>query len=322
MTSIIYPIVVYWGWSGAGFLNNSEKYESGSAVGPGLMDFAGSGIVHMVGGVAALCGSIIVGPRNGRFESSEAVSETSTVPQESSGNGQAKQQKEIFEAHNVPLVVLGTFFLWFGWYGFNPGSTGSMHDKETANTAGLVAVNTTLAPCMAGLVVFFLRAKVLEPKMLDICGFCNGILAGLVAITAGCNAVRPWEACFIGFIGGFVYQAASMLLRRLKIDDVVDAFPVHGACGCWGVLALGFFGNPEDGIGGNGCFYGGNQMGTQIVAVLIIGAWTAALSCMVLIPLKLSNCLRLSNDFQQKGADEMEHSPPKAYAPQYLADKI
>jgi len=290
MTSVIYPIVVYWGWSGAGFLNDEDGK---SIVGAGLIDFAGSGIVHMVGGVAALCGSAIVGPRVGRFDQS--------------------QPDESYEAHNVPFIVLGTFFLWFGWYGFNPGSTLQMHTAADGHSAGLVAVNTTLAPCVAGLIVFALRTFVCEPKHLDVGGFCNGILAGLVSITAGCGAVQPWEACLIGFIGGFVYQGCSILLRKLRIDDVVDAFPVHGACGCWGVLALGFFGDKNLGFGGNGLFYGGDQMGTQIVAVVVIATWSASLSCMVFVPLKLAGALRLGDEFQLKGADEMEHSPPKAY---------
>merc|ERR1712241_713889 len=183
-----------------------------------------------------------------------------------------------FSAHSIPFCVLGTFFLWFGWYGFNPGSTGSMKTLSDAHTAGLVACNTTLAPCVAGLVVFLMRALLLQPKKLDVGGFCNGILAGLVAITAGCAAVKPWEAIIIGFIGGLVYQGVSMLLKLLKLDDVVDAVPVHGACGLWGLLALGFFGNPDEGIGGNGIFYGGNQLGTQIFGGFVIIVWVGILS--------------------------------------------
>merc|ERR1711907_768633 len=139
-----------------------------------------------------------------------------------------------------------------------------------------------------------------------------------VAITAGCAFVRPWEALVIGFIGGFVYQGASMLLQKLKIDDVVDAFAVHGATGFWGLLALGFFGNPEDGLGANGIFYGGegcgSQFGTQLVAGILIAAWSGLLSAIVFFPLKLGRVLRLSDEFQKEGADIMEHSPPKAYA--------
>ena len=171
-------------------------------------------------------------------------------------------------------------------YGFNPGSTLSMKTADDAYKAGLVAVNTTLSPCVSSLLVFFLRAKVVSPKKLDVGGFCNGILAGLVSISAGCASVQPWEAVVIGLVGAFVYQEASFLLQKLRIDDVVDAFPVHGACGIWGVLAVGLFGNPEDGMGGNGLFYGGDQLRVQCMAVLLIIAWTGTISLVVFAPLR------------------------------------
>lgn len=130
--------------------------------------------------------------------------------------------------------------------------------------------------------------------------------------------VRPWEALVIGLLGGFVYQGASMLVQKLGIDDVVDAFAVHGATGFWGLLALGFFGNPSDGLGANGIFYGGDDCGgtfaTQIVAGIMIAAWSGLLSAIVFLPLKLAGLLRLSDEFQVEGADFKEHSPPKAYA--------
>jgi len=288
MTSWIYPVVAYWGWSGSGLLSYKDDNGKGvSAFGPPYMDFAGSGIVHLVGGIGALLGSICVGARKDRWNA-------------------AKQDE--FAAHSIPFCVLGTFCLWFGWFGFNPGSTLSMKTKGDAATAGLVAMNTTLAPCIAGLVVFALRA-VLPPRFLDVGGFCNGILAGLVAITAGCAFIKPWEAIIIGFIGGIVYQAASMLLKLVKVDDVVDAFPVHGACGIWGVLALGLFGNDDEGIGGNGLFYGGDQLRVQVMAVVVIVAWTGIQSAFVFLPLRLLRCLRLSDDYQDTGADAMKHSP-------------
>merc|ERR1719203_18476 len=293
MTSIIYPAVVYWGWSGAGLLFYTDDAGSDvSVVGPSLMDFAGSGIVHLVGGVGALVGIIVVGARHERWE-----------------------KPDDFSAHSIPFCVLGTFFLWFGWYGFNPGSTGAMHDKDTAFLAGLVACNTTVAPCAAGLLVFCLRATIVYPHCLDVGGFCNGILAGLVAITAGCAAVKPWEAIIIGIIGGLVYQGASMLLKVIRLDDVVDAVPVHGACGLWGLLALGFFGNPEDGIGGNGVLHSGNldQLGVQIFAAFLIIVWVGTLSAMVFIPLRALDWLRLPIDIQDEGADTAEHTPRKSY---------
>jgi Amt family ammonium transporter len=257
------------------------------------MDFAGSGLVHLVGGVGAICGAIVVGPRNGRWE---------------------KDKENDFAAHNIPFCVLGTFCLWFGWYGFNPGSTLAMHTASSATTAGLVAVNTTLAPCVAGLLVFV--ARKLQLGLLDVGGFCNGILAGLVSITAGCAFVKPWEAIIIGLIGGVVYVGASFLMKMLKIDDVVDAFAVHGACGLWGITALGLFGNPDDGMGGNGLLHTGklDQLGVELLGGFVIIVWVASLSLLIFVPLKLLGALRLSDDFQNKGADFMEHSPRKAYA--------
>eukprot|EP00416_Gambierdiscus_australes_P007025 CAMPEP_0171147264 /NCGR_PEP_ID=MMETSP0766_2-20121228/147980_1 /TAXON_ID=439317 /ORGANISM="Gambierdiscus australes, Strain CAWD 149" /LENGTH=499 /DNA_ID=CAMNT_0011611173 /DNA_START=1 /DNA_END=1501 /DNA_ORIENTATION=- len=343
MTSIIYPCVVYWTWSGNGFLSyTNEDEESVSIAGPAYMDFAGSGVVHMVGGVAALVGAATVGPRKDRYNASDEFGAHS-VPFCALGTfflwfgwygfnpGSTGSLHDVSTAHTVGLVAvnttrrvrgaqraflaLGTFFLWFGWYGFNPGSTGSLHDVSTAHTVGLVAVNTTLSPCVSGLLVFFLRATICPPKLLDVGGFCNGILAGLVAITAGCSNVAPWESIIIGLIGGLIYQGASMLLQKVRIDDVVDAFPVHGACGCWGVIALGLFGDPDQGNSGNGAFYGGDQLGVQIVAVLLIALWSGILSALIFVPLKFLGLLRLSDDFQDKGADIMEHSPSKAYSP-------
>eukprot|EP00929_Paragymnodinium_shiwhaense_P061188 TRINITY_DN3055_c0_g1_i5.p1 TRINITY_DN3055_c0_g1~~TRINITY_DN3055_c0_g1_i5.p1 ORF type:complete len:336 (-),score=77.31 TRINITY_DN3055_c0_g1_i5:452-1408(-) len=294
MTSIIYPFVIYWGWSGSGMLNyTNDDGEGVSIVGPGFIDFAGSGLVHLTGGVGALCGALFVGPRKGRFD--------------------PNVDQDEFVGHSVPFCVLGTLALWFGWYGFNPGSTLSMHDTGAAYTAGVVAVNTTLSPCVAGLLVFALRALVLPPKLLDVGGFCNGILAGLVSITAGCAVVKSWESILIGLIGGLVYQGTSMLMQRLKIDDVVDAVAVHGACGVWGVLACGIFGNPDEGMGGNGFLYGGDNIGTQIFGVLLIIVFVGAVSSMIFFPLKMAKLLRLSDIFQDEGADIMEHTPTKAY---------
>jgi Amt family ammonium transporter len=147
---------------------------------------------------------------------------------------------------------------------------------------------------------------------MDLGGFCNGILAGLVSITAGCAFVKPWEAVLIGLIGGCVYQAASMALKRFKIDDVVDAFPVHGACGIWGVLALGFFGDEDEGMGGNGVFYGGDQLWTQVMGLVCIIAWTGCLCTAILLPLRQAGMLRWSDSFQEMGADVVEHSPRRS----------
>ena len=263
MTAIVYPIVVHWTWSGAGFLNYSNK--DGESVTsfdtPFYKDFAGSGIVHMVGGVAAAIGAKIVGPRNGRFD---------------------KEREAEFAPHNLPLVVLGTLILWFGWYGFNPGSTLALSSASDAYSAARVAVNTTLSAAAGGLTVLGLRYAL--TKKADVGGFCNGILAGLVAVTAGCGFVDSGESVAMGVIGGLVYNGASALMIKLEIDDPLDAFAVHGATGAWGVFATGLFGDER--TGGCGAFYdhdesecdGGKQLGAQIVGILVIAAWTAAWS--------------------------------------------
>jgi len=293
LTTLIYPFVVHWTWSGSGFLSYTDEVsgDSTSFVGVAYKDFAGSGIVHMVGGIGALIGALIVGPRTGRFDAGAA---------------------EEFAPHNVPLCVLGTFVLWFGWYGFNGASTLSMKTSDDAFSAALVCINTTLSPSIAGLTLFILRAKVIAPKRFDVCGICNGILAGLVSITAPCGSVEPWEALIIGFIGAWAYQGASMLMQKLKIDDPLDAFAVHGVCGCWGVLAAGIFGAPDT-VGGNGLFYGGDQIGVQIVAALIIAAWVTGISVPIFLVLKKVGLLRVHIDVEEVGLDEHEHSPSKSY---------
>merc|ERR1711988_937438 len=249
MTAFIYPVIVHWTWGG-GWLSNGDD---------GIYtDFAGSGIVHMTGGVAALCGAAILGPRSGRFDADKA---------------------DKFAPHNVPMIVLGTFILWFGWYGFNCGSTTAMTDGSD-NTAALVAMTTTLSAAMGGITVFFLRFAM--TKQHDVCGLANGVLAGLVSITAGCDGVYGWAAILIGFIGGLIFVGASALLKKLKIDDPVDAFAVHGACGAWGVIAVAFFNFTK------GIFYGsehdyesGKLLGWQVCGIVVITAWVGGLSAIV-----------------------------------------
>lgn len=295
MTSFIYPVIVAWTWGG-GWL--SKIFDVG------YMDFAGSGVVHLTGGVSGLAGTVILGPRKGRF----------TNPEE-------------FECHNLPLVVLGTFALWFGWYGFNPGSTLTMKSGSDGALATQVAMNTTLAAATGGITVFMLRYFIM--KKYDVGALCNGILAGLVSITAGCGNMESGSAFATGLIGAFVYQAASMLLQKLHIDDPVDASPVHGFCGAWGVIAAGLFdwGRGIDhyhGWSGFGCMekddgvcktgIGGPAIGAQFIMVLMIILWAGSLSSIGFFVLKMTGLLRISEEVEEAGMDSHHHSPPKAYA--------
>jgi len=254
----------------------------------GMMDFAGSGVVHMCGGVAALVGAAVIGPRKGRF----------------ADNGTAME----IPGHSSVLAALGTFILWFGWYGFNCGSTLGIHTYST--DAARVAVTTTLSPAMAAFTVVVV--KKLMTHVWDLNATLNGVLAGLVSITAGCVAVDAWASLLIGFIGAFVYLGASKVLIKCKIDDPLDAFAVHGACGFWGVFAVGLF-CPEKysyNLKGDwGIFYGGNGtlLGVQIVGLLVIVAWTSSVALVMFMILKKAGFLRVSEAMEDEGMDTSKH---------------
>mmetsp|Transcript_35461 Transcript_35461/g.62586 ORF Transcript_35461/g.62586 Transcript_35461/m.62586 type:complete len:567 (+) Transcript_35461:36-1736(+) len=303
MTSFIYPIVVAWMWSSNGWLTAGKDKHLNEV---GFNDFAGSGIVHMTGGIGALVGAAMSGPRKGRFD----------IP-----------QKESFDPHNLPLVVLGTFILWFGWYGFNCGSTLGLSTTAVGQLAAIVAMNTTIAASSGGLMVLVLRF--IMTRKYDIAGMCNGILGGLVSITAGCGNVESGSALLIGLIGGVVFQGASGLLQKLKIDDPIDAFAVHGACGAWGVLAACLFDwgkglEKYNGFGGgleNAKDDSGNTdnlwksgFAAAIVEILVITAWVGGLSFIILLPFKVLGFLRVDDQTQDRGLDDAKHSPPKAYS--------
>merc|ERR1719387_2148167 len=206
MTGLIYPVVVYWTWTSDGWL-----------VQKGYSDFAGSGIVHLTGGIAALVGAILCGPRTGRFS-----------------------EPDNFNPHNMGLVALGTFILWFGFYGFNCGSTLVMSTAADATSAALVAMNSTIAGSAGALTVFAVRLVVAmirkQEQIYDLAGMCNGVLAGLVAICAGVGAMEPGYAFLVGIFGGIFHELGHWLLLVLKIDDPLDAFSVHGMGGIAGML--------------------------------------------------------------------------------------
>jgi len=212
ISMFVYPIYGNWVWGGGWLSSLGTEFH----LGHGHVDFAGSSVVHMVGGVAALAGAIVIGPRIGKYGPN---GEVNTIP-----------------GHNIPMAILGTFILAFGWFGFNPGSTLAGQDYRI----GIVAVNTMMAGTagtLAVLLLMYVKGQKPDPGML-----CNGLLAGLVAITAPCAFVNSICAVIIGAVAGLlVYATYNFLDRKLKIDDPVGAFAVHGANGAWGVLSLGLF---------------------------------------------------------------------------------
>ena len=213
LTTWVYPVVAHWIWSTEGWLS---AFTDDPLLGVGVVDFAGCGVVHMVGGAAALAGAWILGPRLGRFNDDGTVN---AMP-----------------GHNAALVVLGTFILWFGWYGFNPGSTLGIHGY--AFIAAKTAATTTLSAATGAVVNLFVTLKLSgDAHTYDLEETCNGALAGLVGITSACSVVELWASLFIGAIAVFWYQCGRLLLLKLRVDDVVNAAPVHLFAGMWGLLA-------------------------------------------------------------------------------------
>ena len=286
ITGFIYPVVVHWVWDGEGWISafNADTFEGG------MIDFAGSGVVHMVGGIAALVGAIAVGPRKGRFES--------------------KSSSKSFGAHSAPLQVLGTFILFVGWFGFNCGST--LGVAGYSHAMARAAVTTTLCAVAGGLTTTIL-GKIIDGKW-DLGMMCNGILAGLVSITAGCSVVESWASILIGIIGGLVCFGASRALVYLKIDDPLDAFPVHGACGAWGCIAVGLFCTSDytyNTKGSEGLFYGGGELlGVQLLGVLTEALWVGGTTAILFFSLAMMGLLRVSEDEEEQGLDVSEHEGP------------
>ncbi len=247
ISMFVYPIFGNWVWGGGWLSQLGAQFH----LGHGHVDFAGSSVVHMVGGVAALAGAIVIGPRYGKYGKDGTVN---TIP-----------------GHNIPMAIIGTFILAFGWFGFNPGSTLAGGDLRI----GVVATNTMLAGGAGALFALFYmyaRGQKADPGMI-----ANGMLAGLVAITAPCAFVTSLSAVIIGaFAGLFVILAYNFVDRKLKIDDPVGAFAVHGVNGAWGVISLGLFADGSYGDGWNGVpgtvkglFYGdGSQLGAQLIGTL------------------------------------------------------
>ncbi|MFZ5811634.1 MAG: ammonium transporter [Thermodesulfobacteriota bacterium] len=272
VTALVYPISGHWIWGG-GWLSKLDAP---------MIDFAGSTVVHSVGGWVALAGAMLLGPRIGKYTK----------------DGVARA----IPGHNLPLVALGVFILWFGWFGFNPGSTTAAN-----GTIGLIAVTTNLAAAMAGLSA--MGTAWLRFGKPDVSMSLNGVLAGLVAITAGCANVSPCGALIIGFFAGIlVILSVEFLDKVLKIDDPVGAISVHGVCGAFGTLCVGLFASPDFG-GVAGLFYGGGltQLITQVIGVGAVFIWAFGAGLVLFALLKITVGIRVSAEEELKGLDLTEH---------------
>jgi Amt family ammonium transporter len=280
ISAVIYPISGHWIWGG-GWLADL-----------GFHDFAGSTVVHSVGGWAALMGALVLGSRHGKY----VTGADGTV------------SVKAFPGHNIPLAMLGVFLLWFGWYGFNGASTLSGTSPDIAR----VCVTTTLA-ASAGAIAALLFSWIWFKKP-DASMTMNGALAGLVAITAPCGVVSPGASIVIGLIGGIlVVLSVEFIDKVLKIDDPVGASSVHLTCGIWGTLAVGIWGNVEGTA--VGLLHGGGlaQLGVQALGVVSVGAWAALTSLILFLVIKVITGLRVSPKEEMMGLDLSEHKA-EAYA--------
>ena len=262
--AILYPLVANWVWNPNGWLAIR-----------GFNDFAGSAAVHAMGGFSALAAAIVLGPRLGKYNEDGSAN---TIP-----------------GHNLPLAAIGAFILWFGWFGFNPGSSlGAVGNWELI---GDVVVNTFLASAAGGIATmiytYFSYGKI------DITMVINGILAGLVSITAGCNVVNPLSAIIIGLIAGVIVDIAVLFFDRLKVDDPVGAIAVHGINGLFGTVAVGLFAKEK------GLFFGGGTslLSTQIIGVLAIALFSFCLTYFTMRILKMTIGIRISEEEEKKGID-------------------
>ncbi len=272
MSALIYPVVGHWIWGG-GWLSKM-----------GFADFAGSTVVHTVGGVAALVGTIMLKPREGKYG--------------------LDGKPNMLPGHNIPLASLGVFILWFGWFGFNAGSTLGVGD---GSLIARVALNTNLAAALGGIAAMATVWKRFGKP--DLSMAMNGALAGLVAITAPCAYVDPWAALVIGAAAGYIVVRAVEILDKLQIDDPVGAFPVHGVCGIWGTLCVGIFGKASLGLKYNGFVYSANpmQLGWQIIGIVSAVAFVAVSMGIVFKLIDLAIGLRIGRDEELRGLDIGEH---------------
>jgi Amt family ammonium transporter len=308
VSGFIYPVIGHWAWGPDGFL--ATMGSAGNflpSLGVGFHDFAGSTVVHTIGGFVALAGAIALGPRLGRKFKRD-------------GGGPMLP-------HDLVIAATGGLILWFGWYGFNPGSTLSAMDFEGI---GRVATNTTLAACASGLTS--MTYAYTQSRKWDLSFTVNGFLAGLVAVTCPCYWVSPAGSIILGGVAGVLVVLGVELLEWLRIDDPIGAVPVHGICGVWGTLSLGLFASGQYGATGptgpdntaplTGLFYGGGAsvLAAQAIGSLIITTTTFAVASAVMYAVKATGLLRVSGEGETYGLDLHEHGI-SAY-PEYVISSV
>jgi Amt family ammonium transporter len=281
---IIYPIYGHWIWGG-GWLSSLP-------FGAGAVDFAGSGAVHAIGGFVGLAGALILGPRFGKYDKNK--------------------KPRAIPGHSIILAALGVFILWFGWFGFNPGSTFSAHHLRIS----VIAVNTNLAAAAAALIALLIAKW--RTKKWDTGMALNGAVAGLVGITAPCAWVEGWAAIVIGLIAGALMYGSVKFFENRGLDDPVGAVSVHGICGLWGLLSVGFFADGTYGVYSleapyvTGLFYGGGggQLLAQVVSMAVVATWAFVIGYIIFKVMDKMFGIRVSPEEELTGLDIPEHGTP------------
>eukprot|EP01132_Coremiostelium_polycephalum_P010264 gene10264-12588_t len=292
MSALIYPFSAHWVWSYNGWLRSIGVN--------GIIDFSGGIVVHIVGGAVGLVGAYLAGPRIGRFDSE---------------SGKPKP----LPGHSITLSTLGAFIIWYGFYGFNTGCTLGISDKriDIASRAAVTMTISATASCATTL----LTIKIHSGKY-DVSKSVNGLLGGLVASAAVCPVIQPWSAFVIGCISSFIYLGGSNLLLKLRIDDPLDSSPIHFGCGIWGTISVGLFATKNDtalvlkrqpyDINVYGLFHGGGfqQLGIQILGVIIVSLWCLVTASILFSIMKKLNCLRIDPTRELMGIDMDQHGGP------------
>lgn len=279
---IIYPVEGHWTWGGGWLCNDAAESFMMTTFGHVFHDFAGSAIVHSVGGVLALIGAIALGPRRGKYDA----------------NGKSRA----IPGHSLILAALGVFILWMGWFGFNPGSQLAATGEVNRIAISHVFLTTNLAAACGGIATMLVTWMKYGKPSFSLT--LNGVLAGLVGITAGCDAVDAWGAIIIGLVCGTVLvYAIEFIDRKLHIDDPVGASSVHGICGILGTLMTGLFSVSE------GLFYGHGWgfLGAEVFGILIIDLWAAVTGVILFYSIKKIHGLRVSARIEDEGLDIYEH---------------
>nr|ATC20499.1 ammonium transporter 1 [Tridacna squamosa] len=288
ITGFIYPVVTHWQWGG-GFLFKGKDYDDIGNV--AYVDFAGSGLVHVLGGTAAFIGAVLLGPRIGRFHK-----QTNTaIP---------------IRGHSIPIAALGGFILFFGFLAFNGGSQTQIANDGDGAVVSLAVVNTVISGSFAAFSSLLInRIHLFGTARWSLLITINGALTGMVAACAGCDSMYPWGACILGCVSGIVFHIYSALLRKLHVDDPLDAVAVHFGGGSWGVIAIAFL-HKDIGILMEHNRKSGLFLAWQLAGLAVITGWTAVLCLILFGLLKITKLLRVPQEIELKGLDIPKHNEP------------